>query len=99
LGHVLAASGVGATIDPARVPRPPGFARACAALGLDPLRLALAGGEDYELCFTLRPGAPGPDALGRRLGVRVHEIGRIERRRGLRGVPPGLAAEGGWSHF
>lgn len=95
LGHVLAASGVGARLDPARVPRPRGFARACAVLGLDPERLALAGGEDYELCFTVRPGAPGPEALARRLGVAVAEIGRIERRRGLRGVPPAA----GWTHF
>jgi len=97
LGHVLAASRVGATIDPARVPRPPGFARACAALGLDPERLALAGGEDYELCFTLRRGAPGEAALARRLGVRVTEIGRIEPRRGLRGAPG--AGVPGWTHF
>lgn len=97
LGHVLEASRVGATIDPARVPAPRGFARECAALGLDPLRLALAGGEDYELCFTVRPGAPGARALARRLGVRVTEIGRIEGRRGLRGVPGhGLP---GWTHF
>jgi thiamine-monophosphate kinase len=97
LGHVLAASRVGATLAADRVPRPPGFARACAALGLDPERLALAGGEDYELCFTVRPGAPGAAALARRLGVRVSEIGRIEARPGLRGVPRGSPA--GWSHF
>lgn len=95
LRHVLEASGVGATLDPARVPRPRGFARACAAAGLSPERLVLAGGEDYELCFTVRPGAPGPAALTRRLGVPVTEIGRIERRRGLRGVPP----ISGWTHF
>jgi thiamine-monophosphate kinase len=98
LGHVLAASRVGATLDPARVPRPPGFARACAALGLDPERLALTGGEDYELCFTLRRGGPDAAALGRRLGVRVTEIGRIEARRGLRGVPAAVGT-GGWRHF
>jgi thiamine-monophosphate kinase len=97
LGHVLAASGVGATLDPARVPRPRGFATACAALALDPERLALSGGEDYELCFTVRRGAPGASALARRLGVRVTEIGRIEARRGLRGVPGSGAS--GWVHF
>jgi thiamine-monophosphate kinase len=97
LGHVLAASGVGATLDPARVPRPRGFARACAALSVDPDRLALAGGEDYELCFTVRQGAPGARALARRLGVPVTEVGRIEARRGLRGVAAGLTS--GWRHF
>ena len=33
LGHLLRASRVGAAIDPARVPRPPGFAAACARVG------------------------------------------------------------------
>lgn len=97
LGHVLEASRVGATVDPARVPTPRGFARACAALGLDPVRLALAGGEDYELCFTVRQGAPGARALARRLGVRVTEIGRIEARCGLRGVSGRSTT--GWTHF
>jgi thiamine-monophosphate kinase len=97
LGHVLAASCVGATLEPDQVPRPPGFARACAALGLDPERLALTGGEDYELCFTVRRGGPGAEALGRRLGVAVTEIGRIDARRGLRGVT-GRGGTG-WRHF
>jgi thiamine-monophosphate kinase len=97
LGHVLRASGVGATIDPARVPRPIGFAAACARLGVDPERLALAGGEDYELLFTLRPGAPGAAALGRKLGVRVAEIGVVTRGRGLRG--PTSQSLRGFRHF
>ncbi len=52
LVHVLRASGVGARVDPARLPRPRGFQRACAALGADPLALLVGGGEDFELCFT-----------------------------------------------
>jgi thiamine-monophosphate kinase len=99
LGHLLAASRVGADIDPSRVPRPRGFAAACAALGLDPERLALQGGEDYELLFTLRPGAARSAALGRRLGVAVSEIGVVTRRGlRLRGVR-GAVREGGWRHF
>jgi thiamine-monophosphate kinase len=97
LAHVLEASGVGADLDPARVPRPPGFGHACARLGLDPLRLALAGGEDYELLFTLRPAGPPESELRRRLGLPVTEIGRISARPGLRGLPRG--AKGGWRHF
>lgn len=97
LGHVLRASRVGAALDSARVPRPRGFAADCEALGLDPLSLALTGGEDYELLFTARATGPSAAALRRRLGVRVTEIGRIEARRGLRGAPvPGAA---GWTHF
>ena len=94
LGHVLEASGVGAEIDPARVPVPPGFARACARLGRDPRSLALAGGEDYELLFTVRSRGPASAALSRRLGLPVTEIGRIVRGRGLRGLP-----EQGFRHF
>ncbi len=80
-------------LDPRCLPRPPGFARRCAELGLDPDALLRRGGEDYELLFTLRPGAPGVGALTRRLGVRVSELGRI--RRGA----PRAGAGGGWRHF
>jgi len=97
LSHLLRASHVGATLEPARVPHPRGFAGACAALGADPERLALTGGEDYELLFSIRAGGPSANVLGRRLGVRVTEIGRIEARRGLRGVPAFGTA--GWEHF
>jgi thiamine-monophosphate kinase len=91
---VLEASGAGADLAPERLPLPRGFAGACARLRLDPLALALAGGEDYELLFTLRPGAPGEQALSRRLGAPVREIGRIVRGRGVRG----LSARG-FEHF
>jgi len=97
LGHVLDASGVGAWVEVERVPLARGFERACRRLGLDPLRLALAGGEDYELLFTVRRGGPSRALLRRRLGVRVSEIGRITRARGLRGVP--AAFRPGWTHF
>jgi len=97
LGHLLRASGVGAEIDVSRLPRSRGFEVACRRFRLDALRLALAGGEDYELLFTLRPGAPAGASLRRRLGVRVTEIGRITRRPGLRGVPASIGT--GWVHF
>ena len=90
---------MGADLDLARVPRPRGFAAACAALALDPTRLLLAGGEDYELLFTLRPGTPSAAQLSRRLGLPVAEIGRIEAGGGLRGLPPGADRAGGWRHF
>jgi thiamine-monophosphate kinase len=93
LGHLLrAGGGLAAEIDPARVPRPPRFAASCVRLGLDPNRLALAGGEDYELLFTVRAAGPSSAALARRLGVPVAEIGRAVRG-GVRGGP------GGWRHF
>jgi thiamine-monophosphate kinase len=80
-------------LDPGRLPRPRGFARRCASLGLDPETLVRSGGEDYELLFTLRPGGPEASVLTRRLGVRVSELGRVRR-----GAPEAEEA-GGWRHF
>jgi thiamine-monophosphate kinase len=105
LGHVLEASGVGARVEVDRIPRPRGFAAACARIGQSPEALVLGGGEDYELLFTLRHGGPGPAVLARRLGAPVAEIGRIERARGLRLGGGGRAlaalrrASAGWRHF
>ena len=95
LRHLLRAEGLEAEIDPARVPRPARFAASCARLGLDPDRLALAGGEDYELLFTVRRAGPSSAALERRLRVPLTEIGRAVRGGGRvrRGAP------GGWRHF
>jgi thiamine-monophosphate kinase len=71
LGHLCEASGVGAQIDSVSVPMAAGFADLARGLGRDPLELALTGGEDYELIYTLPGGsAPGP-------GTR---IGRIKER-------------------
>jgi thiamine-monophosphate kinase len=93
LRHVLDASCVGAVIDPTRVPVPRGFEAASARAGADPRRLALSGGEDYELLFTLRRAVPG---LARRLGVPVTEIGVVTSGRSLRGIP----RDGeGFTHF
>jgi thiamine-monophosphate kinase len=52
LGHLCKASGVGAIVWAPKIPMvkiPPELHR----LGLDPLKLALHGGEDYELLFTV----------------------------------------------
>lgn len=100
LRHLLTASGVGADLDLARVPRPRGFGGACRRLGLDPDRLALTGGEDYELLFAVGPGVPGAAVLARRLGAPATEIGCVTRSGAgrLRGIPEGLDSEG-WRHF
>jgi len=99
LGHVCRASRVRARIEAARVPVPRGFAQICARSGKDPSRLALAGGEDYELLFTARGAGARADLLTRRLGVGVSEIGQIEPGRpAVLGLPPGLGL-GGFRHF
>ncbi|MBW2464043.1 MAG: thiamine-phosphate kinase [Deltaproteobacteria bacterium] len=54
LGQVCRPSRVGARIDTSLVPTLPGHAAAAGLLGRDPVHLALAGGEDYELVFTAK---------------------------------------------
>lgn len=55
LGHICLASGVGARIPAATAPVSPTVKTVAAHLGLDPLDLALKGGEDYQLLFTSPP--------------------------------------------
>src|SRR6185312_4613508 len=60
LRHICTASGVGAQIDAYALPASPEL---IAAFGTDDRRaLQLAGGDDYELCFTV-PDALAPDLL------------------------------------
>ena len=79
--------------DPAALPTPRGFAAACRRVGLDPRKAALAGGEDYELLFSVRPSGPGAAVLARRLELPVAFLGRVVRGRG--GASPGR----GFHHF
>ncbi len=75
LQHVLKASGVGATLKLDALPR----SRLLAAQPEDLQRQCLlAGGDDYELLFTLPPGSRPPE-----LGVRLTRIGRIVEAPGL----------------
>ena len=53
LGHLLEASGVGCDIDLDAIPIDP----ALDELGVDPIALALTGGEDFELLFTIPEAA------------------------------------------
>lgn len=85
LGHVLHASGVGATLELAALPRPPVLGQLLGA-GERALALAclLAGGDDYELCLTAPPERAAE--LGRvaaELDVPLARIGRIEKGPGL----------------
>jgi thiamine-monophosphate kinase len=51
--HLAEASRVGLEVHDATVPLAPGVAEAAALLGLDPLELALGGGEDFVLAAAL----------------------------------------------
>ena len=56
-GHVATASGALLVIDAAALPIAPGVGAVAAAADRDPLELAIAGGEDYELLAALPPEA------------------------------------------
>ena len=76
--HLAAAGGVGIVLDPAGVP--------VAAVALDvmgardqALELALAGGEDYELCFAAPAGAVPPlaAAFEGAFGLPLTRVGEV----------------------
>ncbi|HSU12688.1 thiamine-phosphate kinase [Longimicrobium sp.] len=75
--HLSAASGVAVLLAPELIPIHPAVLRH-AASAEDALRLALAGGEDYELCFTAALGALEPFAheFQREFGIRLTCVGR-----------------------
>ena len=102
LGHVCKASDVGAEIDIALLPDSPALRELFDAGARAPLQLA--GGDDYELCFTA-PTATVDTLLGElaRSGCAAACIGRVVaepgvRVRDARGDPFELP-RGGWQHF
>lgn len=102
LGHVLAASGVGATLRAERVAALPALADAMAPQ--DRLDFALAGGDDYELAFTAPAAAHDAVlAAGRASGTALSCIGEIEAAPGLRLVDaagrPMARAVAAFDHF
>lgn len=95
LGHLCAASGVSAQLDASALPLSPGFPELAQKLGKDPVELALTGGEDYELIFTLPAGAAS--GTGTRIG-RVTEPGSGITLRDEHGRVLGVK-ERGYRHF
>lgn len=102
LGHICEASGSGAEIDADALPASSALIAAFAAENRRAFQLA--GGDDYELCFT------APDAIASGLlgdladsGCPVMRIGRIVARAGVRvrdanGNSLALP-HAGWEHF
>ena len=97
LGHVLAASDVGAELELERLPLQP------AAAGEEYLAMALGGGDDYQLCFTVprarRDALLTAAAEWTELPAR---IGRVRATPGLtllRAGRPVAVPQGGWDHF
>lgn len=102
LGHVCAASGVGAELDAKLLPRSPALRELHGQA--QALEFALVGGDNYELCFTVPPHHLEQVLadLGR-VGCGVTWIGRIVAGDGVR-VRDAQGAwidlpTSGWEHF
>jgi thiamine-monophosphate kinase len=81
LGHICERSGVSAAIEWEALPASP-CVRALAQRTEVAVRAILAGGDDYELCFTAPPRRRGAVvAAARRTRTEVMLIGRVTRRR------------------
>lgn len=102
LNHLCTASGVGALIESSLLPIDHQVVELCGRRALDPLQLALHGGEDFELLFTVRPGDVG--RLPRRVdGTQITRIGEVRSQsEGVR-ISEGQRIwelnPGGWKHF
>jgi thiamine-monophosphate kinase len=86
LSRLCEQSGIGADLETKRIPCSAALKAYCRLTRRDPTKLALQGGEDYELLFTARPGNAARLArLGRRFGCRLSCLGVIRSKRdGLR---------------
>jgi thiamine-monophosphate kinase len=78
LGHILEASGVGAQIHLQRLPLSASYRKHVSAYYKNPHLLALAGGEDYELLFTVPEERPeAMKKLAEELAIPITQIGEI----------------------
>jgi thiamine-monophosphate kinase len=102
LHHLCRESKVGAVVESAKLPIDSRVAALCGRRALDPIMLALHGGEEFELLFTVSPDKVG--RLPRKVdGTGLTEVGEIRpESEGVR-VSEGsrlwdLKPEG-WKHF
>src|SRR5215213_7188968 len=102
LNHLCEASGVGALIESSLLPIDHQVVELCGRRALDPLQLALHGGEDFELLFTVDESTA--TRLPRRVdGVNITRVGEIKNK--TEGVQISEGSRiwdlhpGGWKHF
>jgi thiamine-monophosphate kinase len=100
LSRLCAASRVGALLEIVKIPKAQ-LPDTAPELSRDPLQLALHGGDDYELLFTVPPRKAKlvPNSFR---GVRLTAIGRITRKRELLLKKNGRVIQltpGGWDPF
>jgi thiamine-monophosphate kinase len=81
LNHLCNESNAGALIDASAIPLDEDVKRLCGRRALDPLALALHGGEDFELLFTVGP--ENVSRLPKKVdGIAISHIGEITGARG-----------------
>jgi thiamine-monophosphate kinase len=102
LGHILTASGVGARIALQQLPLAPAVADWIAESG--EWTVALAGGDDYELCFTAAADHREEiQHLSQQMNLAMSCIGQVEAMPGLRAIKadgqPWDATITGFDHF
>jgi thiamine-monophosphate kinase len=102
LNHLCSESSVGAFIDSALIPIDANVIELCGRRALDPLQLALHGGEDFELLFAVSPSKVAK--LPRRVdGVSITRIGEITQSADGIKISEGSRVwdlkPGGWEHF
>lgn len=102
LNHLCAESNVGALIDSSLLPIDEHVVELCGRRALDPLQLALHGGEDFELLFTVKPEHVA--RLPRRVdGVEIKRIGAVTWANDGVKISEGSRIwdlkPGGWKHF
>ena len=102
LGHICERSGVGAAIEFAAVPCSEELIQLREQALI--VRAILAGGDDYELCFTAVAGSRSEiAALSRKAGVALTRIGSIVAGKGVvvmdRAGRPMSVKDGGFNHF
>lgn len=96
LHRLCRASKVGAEIEAAALPLADRFIPLCEAIKVDPLALALGGGEDYVLLFTLPAELSPPEEFTcRRIGTITEGPGVFLVQNGKRRKLPAL----GWDHL
>jgi len=102
LAHLCEESNAGASIDSSSLPIDGNVIRLCGRRALDPLILALHGGEDFELLFTVRP-VDVPRLPKRVDGVEISRIGEVTDEPGkVRVAEKGRVWDlprGGFEHF
>lgn len=102
LAHLCRESRTGALVEASRLPINPSVRRVCGRRALDPLALALHGGEDFELLFTIRPRHLRylPHRLGgvpaTYIGDVTHKAGRVQI---LEGSRKWILQPQGYAHF